>query len=85
MCLVRGRSFGSLASSKAPELSSNTLQYTFGSVQMVLNLRTLNSSSKYIMGIVSCREVDKAMYSASVVDKATCDCSLDAQIIVHAA
>ncbi len=27
-CLVRGQSFGSLASSNAPELSSKTLQYT---------------------------------------------------------
>jgi hypothetical protein len=36
-----------------------------------------------MMGRTSRRDMDRAMYSASVVDIATCDCNLEAQMMGH--
>jgi hypothetical protein len=38
-----------------------------------------------MIGITSQRAMDIAMYSASVVDKATQDCNLEAQMMGHPA
>ena len=37
------------------------------------------SSMRFITGMTSLKAIDIAMYSASVVDRATCDWSLEAQ------
>ena len=38
-----------------------------------------------MIGRTSRRDIDKEIYSASVVERATCDCSLDVQIMGHPA
>ena len=79
MCLVRGRIFGSLASSKAPLLSSNTVQWTFGGKNFTRRPCSVASFNMPIKGITSLKLVERAIYSASVVDSAVMVCILDAQ------
>jgi hypothetical protein len=85
MCLVQGWSFGNLASSRAPELSSKTLQKTLRMVEMTLKPRVLISFTKNMIGRTSQSDCDIAIYSASVVDIVTCDCNFDAQMTGHPA
>ena len=67
------QSLGSLVSSRAPGLSSNTLQYTKDLVQMTWKSRPLIFCSRFIIGMTSHNACDIVMYSASVVESATCD------------
>ena len=76
-CLVRGVSFGDFATSRAPELSSNTLQNTVGAVLIVLILLVFISSMRLRIGITVVRDCDKLMYSASIVLRAHCVCNFD--------
>ena len=77
MCLVRGVSFGDLASSRAPELSSNALQKTVEDVLIVLILLVFVSSMRLIKKIMVLRDCDKLTYSASVVLRAYYVCNFD--------
>ena len=61
MCLVLGRSFGSRASSKAPELSSNTLQEMLGRVKMTWNPFSFISCIRFMTGMTSRRACDIAI------------------------
>ena len=81
MCFVRGRIFGIRANSKAPLLSSKTVQWIFGGTSLILTPCSTASLSMPISGITSLRLVDKAIYSASVVDNAVIVCILDAHMI----
>ena len=81
MCLVLGRIFGSLASSRAPLLSSNTVQCTLGGRQSIVSPCSLASRSIPIMGMTSLKLVERAMYSASVVDIAVIVCILEAHVM----
>ncbi len=69
MLRVCGHDVGSIESSRAPELPSNTL------------CPELNSSISGMMGMVSCKAVGRPLYSASVV---ACNRSLNAHMIGHA-
>ena len=70
---------GSFAISNATELSSQAWQKTSMLEQKISNLNSLHSFfAKSIKGITSLSADDKAIYSASVVLKATCDYSLEA-------
>jgi hypothetical protein len=44
-----------------------------------LKISVFISSSRNIIGRTSWRDIDRAMYSALVVDSATCECNLEAQ------
>ena len=81
MCLVRGRIFGSRASSSAPLLSSKTVQCTLGGKPSMRTPCARASVRSPISGITSLRLVERAMYSASVVDMAVMVCILDAHVI----
>ena len=77
VCLVRRVSFGDLASSRAPELSSNALQKTVGAVLIGLILLDFISSMRLIMGITVLRDCNTLMYSSSVVLRAHYVCNFD--------
>jgi hypothetical protein len=79
MCLDLGVILWALANSKAPELSSKALQYTFGVVMYTSICLAFISLRSSMRGITSLRAVDNAMYSASVVDRAIWVCNLEAQ------
>ena len=82
MCLVRGRIFGACASSSAPELSSNSVQWIVGFVMMFSQSNlSLNSSMSLIIGMVSRSAELKLIYSLSVVERATSVCIFDAHEI----
>ena len=85
MWLVQGQSLGRRANSKAPEFSSKTLQYTCGAVQITWKPLSLISLSKNMMGSTLQKDMERAMYLASVVDSANCDCNLEAQMMGHPA
>jgi hypothetical protein len=57
-------------------LSSNTVECVWAAVTDMLQVR-LSSWIIVCMGIRSRREVESAIYSASVVDKAISDCSFE--------
>ena len=84
MCLVRSRIFGVLACSRAPELSSKSVQQIVGvdTIFSPLNL-SLNSQMRCIIGIVSWSAKLKLMYSLSVVERAISVCILDTHDIGH--
>ncbi len=63
--LVWGCNLGSVTSSRTPELSPNTLQYTWGSVLMTLKFCYLSSFKSCIIGMTWRKAINKAMYSAS--------------------
>ena len=71
ICFVLGLIFGVLASSRAPELPSNALQCIFGIGLVTVKPSSFSSCNRFMIGIVSLRDCDNAMYSASVVDSAT--------------
>ena len=77
MNFVLGLIFGTVAISKAPLLSSKTLQCTVGFVAVKLYPFCCSSLTSSISGMVSHNAVLSAMNSASVVDKAICVCSLE--------
>ncbi len=52
---------------------------------MTWKSRSLISCSRFITGMTSRRDCDIAMYSALVVDRATCDWSLETQETGHPA
>jgi hypothetical protein len=79
MCLVWGHIFGVCAIANAPELSSNTLQWTSGILMENLNPAVANSDTSLIRGRTSRRAWDSETYSLSVELKAISVCSLDAQ------
>ena len=81
MCLVLGRILGSRASSSAPLLSSKTVQCTLGGKSSMRTPCACASMRSPISGITSFRLVERAMYSASVVDMAVMVCILDAHVM----
>ena len=81
MCLVRGHNLGALANSRAPWLSLETVQWTLGTRDGILTSQDASSSISCIMKITSQRAVDRAIYLASVVNRAMIGCSLDDQQI----
>ena len=83
MCLVLGRIFGVLASSQAPELSSNAAQCTWGAQLSLRIPHCLNSSNKDIKGITLRRAALRATHSLSVVEREHLDCDLEAQMMGH--
>ncbi len=56
-----------------------------GMVQTTGMLRSLISLMRSMIGMTSLKAMDMAMYSASVVDKATWDWTLEAQMMGHPA
>ena len=68
---------GALIKSTQLLLSSKTVEYVVEDPRVVLVVDIM-SSSKYLKGSKSLIACDKAIYSASVVLKATSVCSLDA-------
>ena len=80
-CLVRGRVRWLVAISIHDWLSSNTLQRMTGVDALKTKPRPFNSFKRFITPITSRSAVDRAIYSASVVDKAIRDCILEAHII----
>ena len=80
ICLVHGLIFGVLASSNAPDLSSKAVQWICGIGLASVKPSSFSSCIKFIIRIVSLRDCDKAMYSASVVESAIWVCSFKCQI-----
>ena len=80
--LVQRHNFGRFASSNAPILSSNALQY-MQEVERIGKLSWFISSMNCMTGMTSQSALDKAMYSASVVLGATNDCYLEALMMGH--
>jgi hypothetical protein len=83
--LVLGQSFGTFASSTAPELSSNSLHRTVGIVSMGRFNFSLSSFTSLISGIVWRKAWLSDMYFISVTDWVISGWSLDAQMIGHPA
>ena len=81
MCLVLRRILGSRVSSRAPLLSSKTVQWILGGKSPTGKPCSHASMRSPIEGMTSLRLVDSAMYSASVVDMAAIVCIFDAQVI----
>ena len=81
MCLVLGQILGSCANSSASLLSSKMVQWTLGGSSSMHNPCARASLRSPINGMTSFKLVDRAMYSASVVDMAVMVCILDAQVI----
>ena len=81
MCLVLGCILGSLAGSRAPLLSSKTVQCTFGGRESTSRPFSLASWSIPIMGMTSLKLMERAMYSASVVDIAVIVCILETHVM----
>ena len=65
------------ASSNTLELSSNALQWILSTVTDLLNPLSFSSFMMLIIGIASLIDCDNAMYSASVIDNATCVCNFE--------
>jgi hypothetical protein len=82
---VRGLILGRRAISRAPALSSNTLQCIVGNAVFRLKLLSFNSCNMYIIAVTSFNEWERAMYSASVQLCAMSVCSLEHHEIGHAA
>ena len=78
-CFMSGQSLGSFSSCKASALSSNTLQNTWGASQITLKLWFLISATRSMVGITSLREDDITIYSALVLESATCVRHLEVQ------
>ena len=70
MCLVWGVSFGELVTLSAPLLSSKTHDHSIVLCSPLTFILVMTSCNNAQMGITSHMAWDKAMYSASVVDKA---------------
>ena len=81
MCLVQGQSLGAFASSKAPELSLNTLHCIVGITCSSLIPKDPSLSVSCSKKMTSCNAIDKAMYSALVVNNAIMVCIFDNQMI----
>ena len=81
MCLVRGRILGRRASSSAPLLSSKTVQWIFGGRYWTCSPSSRASLRMPIKRMTSLRLVERAMYSASVVDNAVIVCILEARVM----
>ena len=79
MCLVRRRNFGRQASSSAPLLSSRTVQCIFGCMFWICSPCSHTSFRMPVKRMTSHRLVERAMYSASVVDNVVIAFILDAQ------
>lgn len=82
MCFVLGRIRGDFANSSAPLLSSNSFEWHLIS-GIGIDSTLPNSFRSDFIGIRSRKEVDNAMYSASVVDKAISVCILECHNIGH--
>ena len=81
MCLVLGHILGRCTNSRAPLLSSKTVQCILGGKSSMLTPCARASVRSPISGITSLRLEESAMYSASVVDMAVMVCILDAQVM----
>ena len=80
-CFVRGLIFGTFASSMAPALSSKILQCILATLMFFMGTpRFLASFISDNNGRTSLIVVDRAMYSASVEERAISVCSFDAHI-----
>ena len=73
---------GDLANSNASLLSSNTA-YFIVLLQLGISITKLISLRKCIIRIASCNAIDKAIYSASVVERVISVFSLDFYMIRH--
>ena len=80
MCFVRGWIFVALANSITLLLSLNTLHFKLGHFDSMFNVVS-NCYRCSIIAMISIIACDRAMYSASVVDKEILDCNLDAHSI----
>jgi hypothetical protein len=76
---------GTLASSRAPELSSKSLQCTTGAEAGTLKPRSWISLRNCIIGMVSRSASLRQTHSASVLDKAISVCSLECHTTGHPA
>src|SRR5210317_2032734 len=76
-CFVLGLNLCTFAISRAPVLSSKTLQCTFASAKSIGIPIAIISSNSLIIGIASLKAYDKPVYSDSVDDNATSVCSCD--------
>lgn len=85
ICLARGQNLGTFTISKAPELSSKTLQWIWPFSTLIGTPFSLTSAIKHNCGITSHIAVDQAIYSASVEDRAISACSLEPQMMGHLA
>ena len=80
ICFVHGCNFGVHAISNAPQLSSKTLQWIFGIAGCDLISWECISFMSSNIGISSRHAVDRAMYLASIVERAISICNLDSQV-----
>ena len=85
MFLVCVRIMGMFAILIAPFLSSSVVHTILGVVLTMFNPLGLNLLSKFIIGITSRRDYDKATSLDSVIGKLICVCRQEAQIIVQPA
>ena len=67
------------ASSNAPELSSNALQWMLGALETMSCPCALISAMTFMSGIVLRRDSDRLIYLASVVLSVICVCNFDVQ------
>ena len=82
--MVQGLIFGVLAIFKAPLLSSKTTHF-IDFLYLGIFITVLTSLKKYITGIASLKAVNRAIYSALVVERAILVYNFDFQIIRHPA
>ena len=83
ICFVRGLIFGTLAISIAPALSSNTVQLICGMCIVGIVMCVCISLIVCMRGMTSRSDVERAIYSDSVDDRAISVCSLDAHTMGH--
>ena len=76
MCLVHGLILGRRESLSLPLLSSKTVQWIFGGSYWTFSPSSCAFLRMPIMGMTSPRLVERAIYSASMVDKALIVCIL---------
>ena len=80
-CFVRGHILGTFAISMVPLLYSKILQQINGVGTCATNLCSDASLAKDKIGNMSLVDVEREMYSASVVDKAISVCNLETHSI----
>jgi hypothetical protein len=83
MHFIHGLILGSLASSRAPELSLKALQWMMGGPDWIGIFFSLASSSRSIIGSSDQKASKIAIYSASVVLSTDSCCNLGPQMMGH--
>ena len=82
---VLGLIFEDLTISRSPEMSSNALQYTEGTTLIVDIFSSCISLIKFVIGMTSRSDMDRLMYSTSIVFKVYCVCNFELHAIRHPA